>query len=156
MNVDTKLLCLLGDPLPIEGSPFARMASRAGMDEQSLCALLRRWKKRGIVRRIGAVLDQGRIGFGASALVAWNVPAGRVGAAGRALSRLPAVSHCYARRAYRSWPYRLYTMVHARDRKACLDLIEEMARSIRASGYRALFTVQELKKQKMKLAGVLG
>ncbi|MCX6354829.1 MAG: Lrp/AsnC family transcriptional regulator [Candidatus Aureabacteria bacterium] len=149
MNIDSHILSALGDPLPIVSAPFRNAARRAGMKEQSLIALLRRKKKTGIIRRIGAVLDHREIGLKANALVAWNVPKARLREAARHLSRYSQVSHCYARRVSPIWPYRLYTMVHARSRTECLALVRKMSRFSHVTDYKLLFTVKELKKQKM-------
>ena len=149
MNIDNSILSALGDPLPIVSDPFRHAARRAGMKEQSLLTLLRRGQKAGIIRRIGAVLDHRKVGLKANALVAWNVPKVRLREAGRHLSRYPQVSHCYARRASPLWPYRLYTMVHARSRKECFALVRKMSRSSRVPDYQVLFTVRELKKERV-------
>jgi len=154
MNANKMILTALGDPLPIVSAPFRHAARRAGMKEQSLLALLRRGKKEGIIRRIGAVLEHRKIGLKANALVAWNVPKERLREAGRNLSRYPQVSHCYARRISSTWPYRLYTMVHARSKIGCLALVRKMAHSSRVPDYQVFFTLKELKKEKMNFVEV--
>ncbi|MEI6634578.1 MAG: hypothetical protein WCP22_12290 [Chlamydiota bacterium] len=100
----------------------------------------------GRMRRFGAVLDGKALGYRYNALVAWRVPRGRVDEAGRALAAFGEVSHCYARAAKRAWPYRLYTMVHARDRQGGIRLIGEMSRAARDDGHAALETVRALKR----------
>jgi siroheme decarboxylase len=155
MNANKKILIALGDPLPIVSAPFAQMASRAGLQERSLLALLRREKKEGRIRRMGAVLNQRRLGLRANALVAWDVPGKRINEAGRHFSRYHQVSHCYARRPYPEWPYTIYTMVHARGKPEILRLVKKMSRASRVPGYRVLSTVKELKKEKMNFARVL-
>ena len=98
----------------------------------------------GRMRRFGAVLDGRALGLGYHALVAWKVPRVRVGEAGRALASFEAVSHCYARRTAASWPYALYTMVHARDRRQASRILREMSAAAEDSGHEILETVRTL------------
>jgi DNA-binding Lrp family transcriptional regulator len=57
----------------------------------------------GIIRRLGAVFDSRRLGY-CSTLVAARVPASRLAEVARMVSRLPGVTHNYARnRAYNLW-----------------------------------------------------
>ncbi len=100
----------------------------------------------GRMRRFGAVLDGRALGLGYHALVAWKVPGVWVGVAGRALASFEAVSHCYARRTAPSWPYALYTMVHARDRRQASRVLREMSAAAKDSGRAILETVRTLKR----------
>lgn len=103
----------------------------------------------GRVRRFGAVLDGEKLGYRYRALVAWIVPAGREAGAARALAAFDAVSHCYARPAAGGWPYRLYTMVHARDRRSGARLIAAMSRAALDGGHVVLESVETLKRASM-------
>jgi DNA-binding Lrp family transcriptional regulator len=109
----------------------------------------------GRMRRFGAVLDGKALGYRYNALVAWRVPRGRVDEAGRALAAFGTVSHCYARAAKRAWPYLLYTMVHARDRRSGIRLIGEMSRAARDDGHAVLETVRALKRSLLDPGAVL-
>lgn len=103
----------------------------------------------GRMRRFGAVLEGEKLGLRYRALVAWRVPPGRVGEAGRALAAFDAVSHCYERPAARGWPYRLYTMLHARDRRSGARLVAEMSRAASDRGRVVFETVRALKRSPM-------
>lgn len=56
------------------------------------------------------------------------------------------MSHCYARRTAPSWPYALYTMVHARDRRQASRVLREMSAAAKDSGRAILETVRTLKR----------
>ncbi|MEJ2744491.1 MAG: AsnC family transcriptional regulator [bacterium] len=122
--------------LPLVSRPFPRGALKA----------LRFLVASGRIRRFGAVLNGGRLGLRYNALVAWRVGQRRIVSAGRRLAEFPQVSHCYARARSRSWPYDLYTMIHARDKVSGRRLIMEMARERRIADYAVLETVRELKR----------
>lgn len=110
----------------------------------------------GQMRRFGAVLDGRALGYRYGALVAWRVPRGREKEAGRALASFAAVSHCYARKPAPSWPYALYTMIHARDRRSAMRLLREMSRAARDSGRAVLETARTLGRSALNLADVVG
>lgn len=108
--------------LPLVPRPYAAL----GLPEEEVIATLRRWLEAGIVRRIGAVLRHRRFGYEANAMVVWDVPDARVGAAGRTLAALPFVTLCYRRpRRLPAWPYNLFCMIHGRDRGAVEALVDE-------------------------------
>jgi DNA-binding Lrp family transcriptional regulator len=64
------------------------------------------------------------------------------------------VTHCYRRNPADEWPYNLYTMVHAKDRKACRRIAEKMAKKALVETYALLFSNRELKKTSMKYFSV--
>ncbi len=155
MAIEKKRLLSMDRPLEITERPFQRMATEQGLTERSLVSLMRALKKAGVIRRIGAVLRQEKAGLHSNALVVWLVCDDRLDAAAKALARFDEVSHCYSRRPAKGWPFNLYTMVHARDRKSCLAVIARMAARARLDEYRVLFTVRELKKEKAQLSEIM-
>jgi len=68
---------------------------------------------------------------------------------GALMASRPEISHCYQRRNCYEWPFNLYTMVHARSRQECLDLVEELSKVSRVPQYAILFSRIELKKTSM-------
>ena len=155
MAIEKNKLLSMDRSLEITERPFQQMAVEQGLTERSLLTLVRALKKAGVIRRIGAVLRQEKAGLRSNALVAWRVCDDRLDAAAKALARFDEVSHCYSRRPAKGWPFNLYTMVHARDRKSCLAAIALMAACARLDEYRVLFTVRELKKEKAQLSEIM-
>jgi DNA-binding Lrp family transcriptional regulator len=154
MSIGKATLKILRAELPITDRPFADIARRLGMEEKELLATLRAYKRAGLIRRFGAVLDHRRLGRAANALVAWKVGRGKIRRAARAFSGIPDVSHCYERTPCPSWPYTLYTMVHARSRGECRSLVRRMARIAGVDDYRVLLTRKELKKSRLDPAAL--
>jgi DNA-binding Lrp family transcriptional regulator len=155
MKVDKKFVLELNKPLGITKAPFRPVAKRLGYSEAQVLSTLKIYRKRGLLRRFGAMLAHKNIGLKTNALVAWDVPAKRINSVAAVLAGFPQVTHCYLRNSYSFWPYNLYSMVHARDRKACMRLISGMVRKVKIKNPRILFTLKEFKKTKSVLGGLL-
>jgi len=141
-----RILAVLQDGMPMTLTPYADMAARAGMETGELIAVLRRWKKEGKLRRIGAVVDHFKAGMGAGAMVVWMVEPRRVAEAAGILAGFRQASHVYERNTAEGWPYNLYTMVHASNIEQLRKTVEEMSRACEISNFRMLITDKELKK----------
>ena len=132
--------------LPEGLDPYGAVAADLGLHRRSVLGALRRLRRAGVIRRVGAVLSPRHLGLAGNCLVAWRVPAGEVEAVGLALAEAESVSHCYERDTAPRWPYNVYTMVHAVDEAACVRLIEGLARRVGRPSRVLLFTRRELKK----------
>ena len=84
---ETKILAVLQEGFPDSQTPFRDIAQRVGIDVDELLCILQRWKQEGKIRRVGAIVNHAKVGFGAGALVAWQVEPERVGDVGRKLAR---------------------------------------------------------------------
>lgn len=136
--------------LPDSADPYARIAEQAGLTEAEVLALLRRLKDQGVIRRFGATLRHQQAGYGDNAMVAWFVEQDQdLDEVGALMAARPEISHCYQRRNCYAWPYNLYTMVHARSRQECLDVVQDLSRMSKVSQYDILFSRRELKKTSM-------
>ncbi len=151
--VPARLLAVLSDDIAIVPRPFAEIGRRYGMSEKQVIAVFKKYRDRGFIRRCGAVLDHRRVGLRANIMVAWEVAAASVDAAGALMAGIPQVSHCYRRRSYPGWPFNLYTMVHARTPGECRRIIALILRRNKHTikQYRQLRTLRELKKTRMDL-----
>ena len=147
-TIEKKFVAALGRPLGILESPLEPMARQLRTGPGPLLKKISEYKKRGIIRRYGAVLAHQRIGLRSNALVAWRVERPRITAAGRIMAGHPSVSHCYLRKSYPHWPFNLYTMIHCASRSSCMRTIQSLARAAGIREYRVLETVRELKKTK--------
>jgi DNA-binding Lrp family transcriptional regulator len=125
------------------------MAKEIGIDEEGLLSLLKKYKKSGFIRRFGVILNHQKVGLKANALIAWKVKPQRIDRVVKILTKYPQVSHCYLRSSYSFWPYNLYTMLHATERKSCVLLIKTIAQKLRVAKYKVLFTLKEFKKTKL-------
>jgi siroheme decarboxylase len=145
---DRIVIRTLQNGLPIVERPFLALAEESGLDETLLIDRVREWIDRGIIRRFGARVNQRRIGYANNVLAAWQGE--EIDELGERFSALPQVSHCYERKSYPEWPYRLYTMIHARTETDMELTLGEMRRIAPSSQYVAMPTLYELKKTSMK------
>ena len=131
--------------------PYATIASRVGLAEDDVLSTVRRLVDLGIVRRIAAVANDRKLGYGGNAMVVWRVPCEdspeALEKAGAAAAAREEISHVYARRTTPEWPYNLYTMVHARSREEAAAVVKELAPEIGGTDYRMLFTLREFTKR---------
>lgn len=130
---------------PVE-RPFAEAAACAGVSEDELMSTLADLKRRGIVRRISAVVSGPSAGKAGAALAAWRVTPARLDEVGRALAAKPFISHCVARKTAPEWPYNLYTMLHGPDNESVKARAAEAASELGIEDYVMMETVEELKK----------
>lgn len=147
---EKKIITAIQGDLPVTERPYRKIAREIGISEEELIAALTDLCRRGIIRRFGATLRHQKSGLTANAMVAWQVDEAVVDQAGEILAAFAAVSHCYRRDPAPGWPYNLYTMVHARDEKQCLDITQNMAAQAGIENYAVLFSRKELKKTSMQ------
>lgn len=147
---DWAVIMELQRDLPVVSRPFDGMAKNSGFAAEEFLERCRSLKERGVIKRYNASLRQVKAGFTANAMVCWQVPPELLDKAGRKMSAIDEVSHCYERVTYEKWQYNLYTMIHARTRRECRDIIKRIAEGTGLKQYRVLPTVREFKKERVK------
>ena len=93
---DRLLLDALQGAFPLCERPFGELGRRAGIEEAEAVRRVRELKDAGLIRWIGAIFDSAALGY-RGALVALELPAGRIEAAAQIVSAHPGVSHNYQR-----------------------------------------------------------
>ncbi|MBX6366893.1 MAG: AsnC family transcriptional regulator [Rhodospirillales bacterium] len=127
---DRRLLAALEAGLEAVPRPYAALGRRAGLSEEETIARLKRLVADGVVRRLGIVVRHHELGYGANAMVVWDVPDELLEEAGVRLAALSFVTLCYSRpRRLPEWRYNLFTMIHGRDREVVRAAVEEAARA---------------------------
>ena len=149
-DLEIKVIKAVQEDIPIVERPYAEMAGRIGISEETFLETVKHLCDRGVIRRLGATLKHQNSGFRANAMIAWRVEEDKVNAVGERMASFPEVSHCYRRDPKPDWPYNLYTMVHARSEAACLETAHRMAQKTGLHTFKALFSKRELKKTSMK------
>jgi DNA-binding Lrp family transcriptional regulator len=148
---EERILRIVQDTLPDSPAPFARIAEIVGVTEQEVIDLLQRLKASGAIRRFGATLRHQEAGYGANVMVAWFVDGDQdIEEVSRIMASRPEITHCYQRRNCYDWPYNLYTMVHAKTREECLNIVRQLQAETGLSMYEMLFSHEELKKTSMR------
>ena len=123
---DRRLLGAIQDGLPLTARPYAVVADRIGLSEAQVIERLGRLLREGVITRIGLVVRHHRLGYGAHAVVAFDVPCARVDLVGKRLARAAPVARCDRRtRRLPMWPYNLYCTLHGRDRAEVMGWVDE-------------------------------
>ena len=146
LAIERKILAVLQGGFAASQRPYKEMAEQAGIETEELLAVLEDWKRRGVIRRIGAIVEPSKVGLAAGAMVVWQVEPGSVERVGRILAGFDEVSHAYERAVCADWPYNVYTMVHGTRAEEVQRTVQRMRRACGISNYRVLVTEKELKK----------
>ena len=95
-DLDCRILDALQHDFPLSERPFDILAQRLGVEPDLLWRRVEAMRRSGVIRRLGASLDSGRLGF-RSTLAAVRVPPEVVDLAAEAIGRHPEVTHSYLR-----------------------------------------------------------
>jgi DNA-binding Lrp family transcriptional regulator len=153
-SIDRRIVQATQAGLPLCARPYHAIAEQLGLDPDTLMARMRRMLAAGIIRRIAAVPNHYRLGYGANGMSVWDVPDERISELGRKVGALPFVSHCYRRpRRLPAWPYNLFAMVHGRTRDEVDGQVAEIAALLGAAARRhdVLYSTRILKKSGLRL-----
>jgi len=118
-EVQSRLLNIIQEEIPLVPQPFAEIAGRVGLSEEETLAEIRTLHLGDvrIVRQISAIFDTKALGY-ASSLVAARIAPGHVDAAAAVINAHPGVSHNYLRNhRYNLW----YTVAVPPDSKLGLE-----------------------------------
>lgn len=140
--------------LPLSSRPYHALAEELRLDPIDVMARLQNMLDSGVIRRIGAVPNHYKLGYGANGMTVWDVRDEDISEAGRAVGALDFVSHCYHRpRHLPDWPYSLFAMVHGRDKSDVereVDIIKDLLGD-RARAHEILYSTRILKKTGLRL-----
>ena len=148
-ELEKKIIAFIQQDIAVTERPYLKIAQDLGISETELLDNLKALCERGVIRRFGATLRHQRTGFNANAMVAWKVDENRIDDVGQKMASFQQVSHCYRRNPTESWPYNLYTMVHANNEQACREIARKMSQATSVKDYSLLFSREELKKTSM-------
>jgi DNA-binding Lrp family transcriptional regulator len=148
-ELEKKIIASIQEDMAVTARPYLEISQKLGISEEALLDTLKHLCARGVIRRFGATLRHQQTGYSANAMVAWQVSEGRIDKVGEKMAAFQQVSHCYRRNPTDSWPYNLYTMVHANDESACRKIARKMADAAAVDTYTLLFSQEELKKTSM-------
>ena len=148
-ELEKRIIASIQEDMEISERPYLAISEKLGITEAELLEILQSLCDRGVIRRFGATLRHQKSGFSANAMVAWQVPEEQIEAVGTIMAKFAQVSHCYRRNPSGSWPFNLYTMVHATSEKECHAIAADMAAKAGVESYSLLFSRRELKKTSM-------
>jgi DNA-binding Lrp family transcriptional regulator len=102
-GVDKKILGLIQSGFPLVPRPYAVIGEHAGIGEEEALRRVRAMRQRGVIRRIGANFQSGKLGYH-STLCAAKVPPEKLEAFITAVNAERGVTHNYLRNhAYNIW-----------------------------------------------------
>lgn len=147
---DKELIRYIQSDLPYDNRPFMVIAEKLGWKEDEVLNRIKEWIDQGVIKRFGALVKHQNLGFRGNAMVAWSVPSSDVERTGKQMATYPFISHCYERPATQGWPYNIYTMIHALDKKDLESFVRKVAKDTGIGEYRILYSVKEWKKKSME------
>lgn len=148
---DIELIRCVQEDLPLTERPFLAWAESVSAEETELIRWIEAQLASGTMRRFAALLRHHKVGYLANAMVAWNCPPELIETAGRGISSHSEVTHCYEREPAEEWPYNLYAMVHGKEHSDCEKVVEKLKKNNGLGDCKVLYTVKELKKERLKL-----
>ncbi len=140
---------LLQGNLPVKKEFYDEISSRLGMSSDDLLGILRNWSGRGIMKRIGIILNHLNVGFTANAMCVWDVPEDKIEEKGRSLAGYSIITHCYQRERDDRFPFNLYAMIHAGDWNDLYSVFNSISKENELVGGRLFCSMKELKKTSM-------
>jgi DNA-binding Lrp family transcriptional regulator len=148
-DTDIRAIRALQVDMPLVSRPFAAEADTVGMTEAELLEAGRHLLAQGRMRRCAAILRHREAGFLANGMGVWKTTEVEAESFGYRIAAHPAVTHCYQRPAYDDWPYRVFSMVHARTEEQVREIIEGISQDTGLREYDVLFSTREFKKTRV-------
>ena len=150
-SVDRQIIRRVQQGIPLVPAPYSLIAADIGIAEGELLARLRHMRERGMLRKMGAVLQHRSAGFHGNALCCWKIEDDRVKEVAGRMASCSFISHVYLRQRHERWPYNLYTVFHSHTREECLERIKTMARELGLAEYLVLFSRKNWKRAQLVL-----
>ncbi len=142
---DRQILQALTSGMMLVSRPYAEIANSLGRTEDDILNRVQALAEAAVISRLGVIVRHRALGWRANAMVVWDISPERIDTAGPRLSAHPGVTLCYERTPVPGvWPYRLYSMIHARSRSEALDVLSAAADlpDLRGVPHRALFSLR--------------
>jgi DNA-binding Lrp family transcriptional regulator len=146
---DIQAIRALQVDMPLVPQPFAEEAATVGMSEEELLRFGHKFVADGRMRRCAGILAHRRAGFLSNGMGVWKMPEEKAVELGYKIAAYPQVTHCYQRPVYEDWPYRVFSMVHARTEDKVREVIEGISSETGLNEYDILFSTREFKKTRV-------
>ena len=153
---DRDILHGLTQGLELVAAPYGALARKLGRSEDEILTRIEALQRAEIISRLGVIVRHRALGWSANAMVVWDMPSAQIDAAGPKLAAMPGVTLCYERRPVPGvWPYRLYSMIHARDRSEAEGFLAAAAAlpEMKGAAYKPLFSTRCFRQTGAMIAG---
>ena len=154
--IDRQLIVLTQSGLPLTEQPYLELAQQLSLSSEDVMQRLRVMQEHGVIRRIGAVPNHYKLGYGFNGMTVWDVEDEMIDVLGASVAELPFVSHCYQRpRHLPDWPYNLFAMIHAKTEQDANRQIQKVAELLAGHerSHQVLYSSRILKKTGLRIAG---
>jgi len=138
------------EDLPLVAEPFKAWADALGWTEAEFFSWLEDMKARKFYRRFASILRHRNAGFADNAMAVWIVPEEQTEELGLKMAAYKAVTHCYKRPVFESWPYNVFTMVHGRSKEDCESVVDAIQAETGLAEYKMLYSTREYKKERVR------
>lgn len=148
--VDRQLIAVLQQGLPLVSRPYAVIGAEFNLSETEVLARVAQLKEKGIIKRLGVIVNHRRLGYKSNAMVVFDVDDGLIAKVGEQVSQFNFVNLCYQRPRYGElWPYNLYCMIHGKNRDKVLQQLAHLIDccGLQTSQYEVLFSKQCFKQR---------
>lgn len=142
---DRDLMQALCQGLPIVSRPYQALAESLGRTENEVLDRISALSHAGILSRLGVIVRHRALGWRSNAMVVWDLPHDAITEAGPQLAALPGVTLCYERVPVEGdWPYRLYSMIHAKSREDAMEVLERATKlpGLKGVPHKPLFSTR--------------
>ena len=129
--------------IPAVSRPFAALGGKIGVPEAEVLKILKAYKKKGVIRRIGGSFETRKLGF-SSTLAGMRVKPASLAVVAIEISKFQGVTHCYER----AGEMNLWFTVGVRGTMAGVE--KQLARFRRLPGVEKCFSFPVKKMFKIK------
>lgn len=137
--------------IEIVSEPFKDTIEKLNISYEEFFNVLKEFQEAGVMRRFACILNHRKAGFGANAMVVWDIEEGTKGEEiGKIAASFSAVSHCYLRPKYPTWNYNLFTMIHGKTKEDTQEVIDNISKEIEFKSNMPLYSSREFKKVRIK------
>jgi DNA-binding Lrp family transcriptional regulator len=148
-ETERKVISGLQQGVKIVSRPFDFLYN-SQLDKKKVLDVIQGLIAKGVIRRIGGIVNHRKLGFEANVMFVCEVPVQNLSQVGRRLACFKAVSHCYERKTFEGWPYNLFAMIHAQKKEQIQQLITTFTDSEDIKSFALLETDREVKKEPVK------
>ena len=124
-EIDFQLIKAIQNGLPICLRPYQHIASELNLSEQQVIDRLTDLRQKGLLKRLGVIVNHRQLGYRANAMIVINIPDQIIDPMGVEISQFSFVNLCYQRpRQGEQWPYNLYFMIHGKTKERVLEQLD--------------------------------
>ncbi|HOJ70968.1 MAG TPA: AsnC family transcriptional regulator [Syntrophorhabdaceae bacterium] len=95
-DIDRKILNMIQEGFPVDRRPFRIIGEMVGLNEEMVLNRIKALKEKGVIRRIGPILERKRLGY-ESVLCGLHVEEDKIVEIAKAINRHSGVTHNYER-----------------------------------------------------------